>query len=296
MASGAGAAPRTRRRAPAGKLSRRGRRAIDHRGDLLERDGEDVMENEGESLRRRELLQDHQQRESDRVGDESGVFGIALVGGSDDRVGHVDGVEVLLATGLSRAEHVEADPGDDGRQPAAEVLDVVDVGSLEPDPRLLEGIVGVGDRPEHAIGHRPQVRSLLLEARCQPLPFIHRSHSSIPSGRLLDRREAANVTQAPTGPGTERQARRCETGWQEPARCERTNRAEELRPLRGRRERRTPKPSRAQFSIRAGDAVASEDRPAQYRENRPVPPGHRYSLRLRSPDPSRCWVSSGSPR
>ena len=44
------------------------------------------------------------------------------------RVGHVR-LQRLLGAGAARAQHVEADPGDDRRQPAAEVLDLVGVGA-----------------------------------------------------------------------------------------------------------------------------------------------------------------------
>ncbi len=36
-------------------------------------------------------------------------------------------------------------------------------------PGLLQGVLDVGERPQHPLGHCPEVRSVFLEALCQPL-------------------------------------------------------------------------------------------------------------------------------
>ncbi len=49
---------------------------------------------------------------------------------------------------------------------------------LQPQPRLLDGVVGLAQRAEHPVGHRPQPGPLLLESLCQGVAFVHRSRSS----------------------------------------------------------------------------------------------------------------------
>ena len=128
-----------------------------------------------------ERLQHDEQREPDRVGQQRLVLGVGAVGAVDDRLGHVD-AQRLLAPRVARAQHVQADARDDGRQPAAEVLDVARVGAAEPQPGLLDGVVGLAERAEHPVGHRPQVGPVRLEPLRQPVALVHRSHSSVASG------------------------------------------------------------------------------------------------------------------
>ena len=54
------------------------------------------------------------------------------------------------------------------------------VGKLQPEEEaLLADAVGLAERTEHAVGHRPQVGSVLLEALGQPRALVHRSHPSV---------------------------------------------------------------------------------------------------------------------
>ena len=82
---------------PARELPRRLRRAVDDGGDLVERHAEDVVEDEGQPLRRRQRLEHDEQRQPDRVGDERLVLGVDAVRAVDDRIGEMVG-ERLLAT------------------------------------------------------------------------------------------------------------------------------------------------------------------------------------------------------
>ena len=52
----------------AGELARGGGRAVDDRGDLVERHAEHVVQHEGEALGGGERVEDDEQREPDRVG------------------------------------------------------------------------------------------------------------------------------------------------------------------------------------------------------------------------------------
>jgi hypothetical protein len=92
--------------------------------------------------------------------------------GFDDRVGNVH-VERPLASRLARAEHVQRHAGDNRRQPAAEVLDLARVDAAEPQPSVLDGVLGLAQRPEHPVGDRAQIRSLLLELADEPFLLIH---------------------------------------------------------------------------------------------------------------------------
>ena len=59
-----------------------------------------------------------------------------------------------------------------------EIADVADVGAVHPQPRFLHGVVGLGQRPQHAVGDRPQMRTVLFErfaVHVAPPPVIFRS-------------------------------------------------------------------------------------------------------------------------
>ena len=73
-----------------------------------------------------------------------------------DQIGHV-ALGRLLAPGLARAQHVQADARHHRRQPAAEVVDRAAVGSAEPQPGLLNGVVRLTDGAQHPMGHPAQV-------------------------------------------------------------------------------------------------------------------------------------------
>jgi hypothetical protein len=95
-------------------------------------------------------------------------------------------VEGLLAAGRAGPEHVQADPGDDRRQPALEAVDLLGVGPLEPDPSLLHRVVGLVQRAEDPVGDRPQLGSLPVEPVGQ-LNFVHRCHTVLVSRVIRDK-------------------------------------------------------------------------------------------------------------
>jgi hypothetical protein len=141
------------------------------------------VQHERQPLRRGERLEHHEQRHAHRVGEHHLLFGIERALDGDDRVGKVRVQQVLAPRG-ARAQHVEADARHDGGQPAGEVLDRVGIGAAQPQPRLLHRVVGLGDRPEHAVGDRAQVRPVLLELLGQELLVVHRHVSSF--RRVMD--------------------------------------------------------------------------------------------------------------
>lgn len=136
------------------------------------------MEDEGEPLCGGERLQDDEQCESDGVRQQGLMLGVELVLAADERVGHVH-VEGRLTVGLPRAEHVQAHPRNDRRQPAGEVLHIACVGAAGSQPRLLECVVGVRHRAEHSICDRPQARPMLLEPLREQFAFVHGVTSSL---------------------------------------------------------------------------------------------------------------------
>ena len=110
----------------------------------------------------------------------------------------------LLAPRFARAQHIEADPRDDRGQPAAQVPDRACVGAAEMQPGLLDGVVGLAQVAEHAVGHRLQVGVVGLELFRQPFVFVHwlhsfmmfchRSHSSIAFRHSSDEGNPPDVT------------------------------------------------------------------------------------------------------
>ena len=58
-------------------------------------------------------------------------------------------------------ELVQADPADHDDQPAADVVDLIDVGADQPGERLLHGVLGLAQVAEHAEGDVEHVTSLV---------------------------------------------------------------------------------------------------------------------------------------
>jgi hypothetical protein len=101
---------------PARQLARRLRGAVDDRRDRVEGHGEDVVQHECEPLGRRKRLQDDEQRQTDRVGQQRLVLRVHAVRAIHDRLGQAN---------VDRRRVVEIDP----RNPA-------DVTNGEYDVRL----------------------------------------------------------------------------------------------------------------------------------------------------------------
>jgi hypothetical protein len=115
---------------------------------------------------------------------------VDAVCGVDDRVGQV-GVEWLLASPGAGAEHVERHASHSGDQPGFEIVDLVGVGAAEPDPRLLDGVVGLAGGAQHPVGDGSQPGPVLLESFCQPVALIHRSVDPSRAPKATSRLRAA---------------------------------------------------------------------------------------------------------
>jgi len=168
------------------ELPCRGRGAAHDGGDLVERQAEHVVQHERDALGGGQRSQHHEQRESDRVGQQHLLLGV-------ERVRQVD-AQRLLAPRLSRPQHVEAHPRDDRRHPPTQVFDSGRSRPAQAQPRFLHGVFGFADRTEHPVGHRPQVGTLGLEPLRQPVMFFHRSHSLVVVRHSSDVGNPADVT------------------------------------------------------------------------------------------------------
>jgi hypothetical protein len=161
---------------PAGQLPGRRLRAADQRGDLLEGQVEQVVEHEGDPLGRGQGVEHDQQGQTDRVGQQRLLVRLERPLGADHGIGEAQ-AQGLLAPPGPGAQHVQADAGHHRCQPSAEVADLVRSGPAEAQPGVLDGVVGVAERAEHPVGHRPQAGPVLLEAVGKPLVVVHRSHT-----------------------------------------------------------------------------------------------------------------------
>lgn len=151
------------------------------------------MENEGQPLAWRERLQDHEQGETDRIGKERLLLGVVASLVADDGVRDVR-LQGFLAPGPAGSKHVEAHASDDRRQPSCKVLDVGTICVAQAKPGFLNGVVRLGQRSQHPVGHGPQARPVLLEPLREPLALIHVSHPSFYKGHHYDQGEPTDVT------------------------------------------------------------------------------------------------------
>ena len=146
----------------AGQLPGRHGRAPHDGRDVIERKIEHVVEDERHPLGRRQCLENNEQGDADRVGQQQLPLGLgplvdaSAVARARNQIARLT-LGGLLAPRLARAQHVQADARHHGRQPAAEVVDRAAVGPAEPQPRLLNRVVRFSDRAQHSMGHPAQV-------------------------------------------------------------------------------------------------------------------------------------------
>ena len=151
---------------PAGQFAGGLRRPLDDRRDLVERDREHVVQDERQSFGRCQGVQNHEQRQSHRIGQHRLMLGIDVADPVDDGVRHPGDSssrgrarrarkvfeQIRATTVVSHASRLSIWPAS---APA------------QSQPGLLHGILGVVDRAQHAVGHRTQMRPGGLESRCQ---------------------------------------------------------------------------------------------------------------------------------
>jgi hypothetical protein len=133
---------------------------------------EQVVEDEGEALGGPEGVDHDLEGEADRVGQQHLLLGVGPARGAHDRVWDVR-IERLLRMRVPGAQHIEADPGDDRGQPGLQVVDVAGAGAVDPLPRVLDGVVGFGERAQHPVGDGSQMGPVFLEAAGEPVAAVH---------------------------------------------------------------------------------------------------------------------------
>jgi hypothetical protein len=109
------------------------------------------------------------------------VLGLRAIGTVGDGFGHL-GTHWSFAAGLSRAQHIEADARNDGRQPSAQVVHGTGIAAVEAEPRFLDGVIRFAGRAEHTDSHGAQVVAVRFESLGQQFALVH-CHS--PSSRFV---------------------------------------------------------------------------------------------------------------
>ena len=89
--------------------------------DLLKGHIEEVVQDESKPFGGIQCVEHDEQRETNRIGQQRLVFGIASISVAHDRLGRILS-QRLLASGGARTQHIEADTRDHCGQPAAEIL------------------------------------------------------------------------------------------------------------------------------------------------------------------------------
>jgi hypothetical protein len=162
----------------AGQLPDRRRGSARQARDVLERQVEHVVQDERQPLGRAQGVEHDQQGQADRVGQQRLELRLQLVVRADQGVGQAH-AEGFFPPYVPRAQHVQADPGHDRGEPPAQVLHLVPAGPAQPQPGVLHGVVGLGERAQHPVGDCPQVAPVLFELFGQPLVFVHMSHPRV---------------------------------------------------------------------------------------------------------------------
>ena len=126
------------------------------------------MQDERQPFRRRQRVEDDEQREADRIRQQRLVFRVVPAVDADDRLGQPR-PRVLLSARVAGPEHVEADTRDDGREPPAEVVDRGALGPVQAKPGLLHRVLGLADRAEHPVRDGIETRAVTLEFLCHQL-------------------------------------------------------------------------------------------------------------------------------
>jgi hypothetical protein len=157
--------------------------------DLVKRDLDDVAEEKHRALdrlRRSSMTRSAMERAS----------AVRLPGDVRRGVGQgrlrEPGADAALAADARRSDVVDREAGGDGREPRLRGLDLRAFGDLamEPQERLLEGVLGLADRPPSARGSaRPRVpRFLYLTQRNPSLSVLRQAGACAAAGASRDHR------------------------------------------------------------------------------------------------------------
>jgi hypothetical protein len=126
------------------------------------------MQHEGDTFGGGQAVHHDMQRDADRLGQQDLLLGRRRPTPGFRQVGVAEQlVEVDLDRNLTaRApvpQHVQTDPARDRRQPGTKILDAVPARPAQPQPGLLNRVVGVVAGPQHPQRDRPHIRAVPLE-------------------------------------------------------------------------------------------------------------------------------------
>ena len=141
----------------------------DRLGHLLETDAEDVVQQEGGALERRQSLERHHQGQRDVVD--------LIVVSFDEGFGQPR-PDIGFAPPPRRLQLVEAETGDDAAQIGFRFENGAAVGVEPAQERVLHHVLRVRDRPQHAIGDANQPRTQRIEAESRVLGRRRRHHAA----------------------------------------------------------------------------------------------------------------------
>jgi hypothetical protein len=82
-------------------------------------------------------------------------------------------MKLSFALYLSRPQHIQTDARHNCREPSGDVFDRTMVRAAQPQPGLLNGIIGLAQGAEHPERHLPETVSVLLEPLCKPVLIAH---------------------------------------------------------------------------------------------------------------------------
>ena len=148
------------------ELAHRVGRAADDRCDLRQRDRERFVQDVDGTFRRRQRLEDREQREVDLLVERHTVGridGVALGPPAPDGRFREPGSDVGLPLHPRRFQPVEREVRDDSREPCSRLFDVIGLGALGPDQGILDDVLGVVARTEHAVRDADEVFAVLGE-------------------------------------------------------------------------------------------------------------------------------------
>ena len=141
-------------------------------GDLVEGRAENVVQQEGGALQRRQALQRHHQRQGDVVG--------LVLGGFNHGLGQPR-ADIGLAPPTRRLQLIERDARDDAPEIGFRRRDRPAI-DLEPAQEgVLHSVLRVRDRAQHAVGDADQTRTQRVEARGCVLGLGRRHAALLPS-------------------------------------------------------------------------------------------------------------------
>src|SRR6185312_9365719 len=100
----------------------------------------------------------------------------------------------MLVSRASGSELIEAQPSGDNGEPAAKIIDLVDVFACQPEKCLLCNVLGLADVTEHLVGQVHQVGTVAAPGRVHRRRFGHALTTKQARRKLRIEKEASAVT------------------------------------------------------------------------------------------------------